>query len=457
MLRRPPFFILFFYILISVSSRNSPSKKENNNAVAETKPTHPPNWIMRGNIYEVNIRQYTAEGSFKAFEKHLERLKKMGVHTLWFMPINPISKVDRKGELGSYYAVADYKKINPEFGTIEDWKELVSHAHAMGFKVIMDWVPNHTGADHPWLKDHPTFYMRDSVTGKALSPFDWTDVRQLDFTNKEMQDSMVAAMKFWVTQTDIDGFRCDHIEKFQEGFWKWAIPELKKLKTLLMLAEADNNWVYRVGFDMDYGWKLFHTTVDIATGKRTALSIDTIMMSLNSLLPKNALQLYFTSNHDENSWNRADYGTMPGASHAPFAVFTQTLPHGVPLIYSGQEEPVLDSISFFYKDPIHFKNYGRAKFYKTLLALRNNNAALSATASFKKIKAGNEKALFAYVREAGSKKILVVLNLSREEQAVKITDASLFGNPYNVFKGDHETLTAKEWKIQPWGYAVYVY
>src|SRR5258706_6066790 len=277
MLRRSPFFNLLFSILVIFSSCNSSSTKEDNtDAIAGTNLiSNPPDWIRQGNIYEVNARQYSTEGTFKAFEKHLDRLKEMGVQTLWFMPVNPISKVDHKGALGSYYAVADYTKINPEYGTLEDWKELVSHAHNMGFKVVIDWVPNHTGADHPWLKDHPDFYEKDSITGKPLALFDWTDVRQLDFTNKEMQDSMIAAMKFWVTQTDIDGFRCDHVEKFQESFWKWSIPELKKIKNLLMLAEADASWVYTVGFDMDYAWKLFHATVDIAAGKKTALSIDT--------------------------------------------------------------------------------------------------------------------------------------------------------------------------------------
>jgi glycosidase len=411
---------------------------------------------MQGNIYEVNIRQYTPEGNFKAFEKSLDRLKGMGVQTLWFMPINPISKVDRKGALGSYYAVSDYTKINPEYGTMDDWKGLVKHAHDMGFKVIIDWVPNHTGADHPWLKSHPDFYEKDS-TGKAISPFDWTDVRQLNFANKEMRDSMAAAMKFWVTETDIDGFRCDHVERFQSELWKQSIPELKKIKSILMLAEAEGGWIYSVGFDMDYGWKLFHTTVDVAAGKKTALSIDSVMTSLDTSSPKNALQLYFTSNHDENSWNKADYKTMPGASHAPFAVLIQTIKRSIPLIYSGQEEPFLDSISFFYKDTIQFNKYARAGFYKSLLNLRKNNAALAANVSFKRINVGNDKALFCYVREASGKKVFVILNLSSKEQTIKITNTSLHGNPYNLFMGNNEPLSDKPWKIQPWGYVVYVY
>jgi alpha-amylase len=181
-----------------------------------------PSWIMQGNIYEVNVRQYTPEGTFKAFELHLQRLKDIGVQTLWFMPINPISKVERKGVLGSYYAVADYNAINPEFGTMDNWKELVNKCHTMGFKVMIDWVPNHTGADNRWLTQHPDFYVKDS-TGKAVSQFDWTDTRKLNFNNQELVDTMINCMKFWVKESDIDGFRCDYAVGPSKEFWRKCI------------------------------------------------------------------------------------------------------------------------------------------------------------------------------------------------------------------------------------------
>jgi glycosidase len=416
-----------------------------------------PAWIMQGNIYEVNIRQYTPEGTLVAFEKSLDRLKEMGVQTLWFMPINPISRLDRKGALGSYYAVSDYTAFNPEYGTIDDWKDLVKKAHGMGFKMIIDWVPNHTGADHPWLKNHPGFYVKDS-TGKPAVPFDWTDTRQLDYKNTEMQDSMIASMKYWLVDTDIDGFRCDVAWNVPGSFWTKCTGELKKIKKdLFMLAEGDKSYLHPCGFDATYPWEMFHMMVNIAKGTRVASALDSVVNKYDTAYPPNALELYFTSNHDENSWNKADYATMPGPIHAPFAVFTQTMYHTVPLIYSGQEEPFLDSLSFFYKDTITFKNYRRAKFYKTLLELRKNNPALASNASFKKVVAGNEKALYAYVREADGKKVLVILNLSPVAQTVKVTDASLHGEPYNVFMGVKEPLTDKEWQIEPWGYVVYTY
>lgn len=446
--------LLFSFLILT--SCNSSDKKEK--VVEETtQAASHPSWIMQGNIYEVNIRQYSPEGTFKAFEKHLDRLKNMGVQTLWFMPINPIGVVDRKGMMGSYYAVTDFKAVNPEFGTMDDWKALVKKAHEMGFKVIIDWVPNHTAPDHVWMKTHPDFYVKDS-TDKAAIPFNWDDTRQLDYKNNAMRDSMIAAMKFWLNETNIDGFRCDVAWNVPGDFWKTCIAKLEKIKPgIFMLAEADKPYIPVSGFDAIYPWEMFHMMVKIAKGQRPAFALDSIKASYDTLYPADVIEMYFTSNHDENSWNKADYGTMPGVIHAPFAVFTQTMDNSVPLVYSGQEEPVLDSIRFFYKDPITFKKFGREKFYKTLLELRKNNEALAADASFKKVVVGDEKALYAYTREKNGKKVFVILNLSAKEQTIKVTDPSLHGKPYNVFMYTNEPLTDAEWKIEPWGYVVYVY
>lgn len=458
MLRRFNYLFFLLCAIIAFSSCKLMPKKEEKKPASEVKliDGHPA-WIMQGNIYEVNVRQYTPEGTFKAFEKHLDRLKEMGVQTLWFMPINPIGKADRKGVMGSYYAVSDYTGINPEFGTLGDWKAMVTRAHEMGMKVIIDWVPNHSSPDHRWLTTHPDFYVKDSL-GKAAVPFDWTDTRQLDFKNMEMQDSMIAAMKYWLIETAIDGFRCDVAWNVPGSFWTKCITELKKVKPdIFMLAEADKPYLHPSGFDATYPWEMFHMMVKVARGQRPAFALDSIKARFDTLYPKNGLLMYFTSNHDENSWNKADYATMPGAIHAPFAVFTQTMYNSVPLIYSGQEEPVLDSLSFFYKDTIIFKNYAREKFYKTLLQLRKSNPALAANASFKKINVGDEKALYAYVREADEKKVFVILNLSGMEQTIKVTDTSLHGEPHNLFMGTKESLKDTGWKIEPWGYVVYVY
>jgi glycosidase len=402
------------------------------------------------------VRQYTPEGTFNAFAKHLDRLKAMGVQTIWFMPINPISKLERKGTLGSYYAVSDYTAINPEFGNLDDFKNIVNAIHEKGMKVIIDWVPNHTGADHRWLKEHPDFFVKDKQ-GKAAVAFDWADVRQLDFTNTVMQDSMIEAMKFWVNKTNIDGFRCDVAWNVPAAFWKKSIPELQKMKSLFMLAEGDSTYLANSGFDAVYPWHMFKMMEKIAKEKRPAFAIDSILTENKTRYPKNTIQMYFTSNHDENSWNHADFGTFPKEIHAPFAVLSQTLGNSVPLIYSGQEEPVLRALEFFEKDPITFKNFEREKFYTTLLELRKRNKALSANATFEKVAVGDANYVYAYSRKKRDHKILVILNLSSKAQTISITNNKLLGKTFAIFEEKEVILNSNTFHMKPWGYEIYEY
>lgn len=418
----------------------------------------PPDWIKQSNIYEVNVRQYTKEGTFAAFSASLPRLKEMGVDVLWFMPITPISKTDRKGTLGSYYAVSDYTAVNPEFGTLDDFKKLVHEAHALGFKVITDWVANHTGADHKWLATHADFYNRGK-DGTPIFAFDWSDTRDLNYDNKELRDSMTAAMQFWLRETDIDGFRCDVAAEVPADFWKQCIAELKKTKPgIFMLAEGDNGELHRAGFDASYASDMFQHSKMIVAGTRNATTLDSVLAREDAAFPKGAIRMYFTSNHDENSWNKSDFGTYPGMSHWPFMVFTQTMRNGIPLIYSGQEEPILRAIPFFEKDNMNMKNFRRAAVYKKLLELRKRNPALSTDASFKRISVGDDKSLYAYVREKDKHKILVILNLSLKEQTIQIKDTSLTGNPMNIFMGSKEPINVGlQFGIEPWGYIVYEY
>jgi len=423
-------------------------------------PGKHPTWIMQGNIYEVNVRQYTPEGTFKAFEKHLQRIKNMGAQTLWFMPIYPISQKDRKGTLGSYYAISNYEAVNPEFGTLSDWKELVNKAHAMGFKVIIDWVANHTGADHYWLQIHPDFYVRDSA-GDFVSPFDWTDVRKLNYSNTELVDSMIADMKFWVTQTNVDGFRCDDASDVPDAFWKKCIAELHKQKNVFMLAEGEKPSLNKDGFDATYAWSVFNVMKKIVTGEQNVTSLDSAVNSFDTAYPASALHMYFTSNHDENTWSKADYGTMPGKTHAPFAILTQTIKLNVPLIYGGQEEPVLRPIRFFDKDTIVFAKYRRAPFYKKLLLLRKYDPALASDAPFKRIKTNDDKNVYAYVRYINKKFVFVLLNLSDKKQAIKVNGFSVAGinsiNAFDVIKGvARKNIFDSSFDLAPWGYEVLI-
>ena len=355
------FFVASFTAIIFFASCNNGTTTIQNKDSVIVAKGHP-DWILQGNIYEVNVRQYTPEGTFKAFAKHLDRLKNMGVQTLWFMPINPISKKERKGSLGSYYAVSDYTAINPEYGTMDDWKALVKEAHEKGFKVMIDWVPNHTGADHYWLTKHPDFYVKDS-TGKAMMAQDWADTRQLNYKNPEMVDTMISQLKFWIKECDLDGYRFDVAWNVPDAFWKKCLSELRKEKNLLFLAEADKPSMHEDGFDATYTWNDFNMMKLIAKGKRKASDLDSAFNKTDTTFTADALRLFFTSNHDENSWNKADFETMPGAIHAPFAVLTQTIKRSIPLVYSGQEEPFLRAIRFFDKDTITFKNFVREKLW----------------------------------------------------------------------------------------------
>lgn len=431
-------------------------KEQSSGTTAATSSAYP-DYIRQSNIYEVNVRQYSPEGTFKAFEASLPRLKEMGAEILWFMPITPISKTDRKGELGSYYAVGDYTAVNPEFGTMDDWKNLVNKAHELGFKVITDWVANHTGADNRWIKSNPDFFVK-KADGTLAFAFDWSDTRDLNFWNPVLHDSMINAMKFWLTETKIDGFRCDVAAEAPRSFWQKCITELKTVKPdIFMLAEGDVAWLHDAGFHASYGWDGFAKMKKVAKGEASAKVLDTVIRHLDETYNPNYIKMYFTSNHDENSWNKADYETMPGEVHAPFAVLSQTWKNTLPLIYSGQEEPFLDSISFFYKDTITFGKYQRAAFYKTLLALRKSTPALAVDAAYTKLVSSNDDAVFAYTREKGGKKVLVILNLSNKPQTTKLQGA-IAGETQNVFANQHEHLTdGQDFALAPWGYLVYSY
>lgn len=419
-------------------------------------PVKTPSWSLQSNIYEVNLRQYGPNGSFAGFQKELPRLRQMGVHILWFMPITPISVKDRKGTLGSYYAVQNYRAVNPEYGTLAEWKALVQKAHALGFKVITDWVPNHSGADHPWLKTHPDFYERDSA-GNALSPFDWTDTRKLNYKNPVLRDSMMASMLFWINETGIDGFRCDVAGEVPTDFWKNCIDSLRKIKDVFMLAEADKPELHNAGFNATYPWSVEGVLYGIYSGKTTLTQLQRTIDSVDALLPADAMRMYFTANHDENSWNGTEFERF-GEGYKAFAVWTQTMYRSIPLIYSGQEEPNKRRLQFFEKDPIQWSKYELAPFYKTLLELRKNTPALATDASFKKLATGKDDAVYAFVRQKGRSKVVVVINLSHQSQQFTIDDEALQGNARSVFNNSSVTPgRKKQFFLKPWEFVVYRY
>lgn len=445
--------LLFSIIVLSCNEQKG---KE---PVAETGPGHR-SWSPQSNVYEVNLRQFTKEGTIKAFERSLPRLKDMGIEILWFMPVTPIGIEGRKmteKDMGSYYAVKDYKAFNPDYGTMDDWKAFVKRAQLMGFKVITDWVANHSAPDNGWIKTHPQFYAKDSA-GKLIAPFDWTDVRKLDYTNRELRDSMIDAMKFWITETGIDGFRCDVAEEVPLDFWKASIAELKKIKDVFMLAEGEKPELHEAGFDATYAWSNMHLMKELYKGEKTLQQFDSANNANMARFPQQAYRLFFTSNHDENSWNGTEFEKY-GEAYKTFAVFTHTMYQGLPLIYNGQEDMNKKRLKFFVKDTIPWEGeMDLAAFYKTLLVLRKTNYGLAADASFKKLSSTAGNAVYAFQREKEGQKVVVILNLSKQPQKFSITEETINGEPLNIFTGSKEQIgQSNQFSLEPWGYLVYSY
>jgi glycosidase len=421
----------------------------------EPKPVVHPDWTRTAVIYEVNVRQYTKEGTFKAFEKYLPQLKDLGVDVLWFMPINPISELNRKGTLGSYYAVKDYKAVNPEFGTAEDFKTLVASAHEQGFKVIIDWVANHTGCDNVWLAEHKDWYVLDSV-GNPTSPYDWTDTYELNYDNGAMRAAMTDAMKFWVTDFDIDGFRCDVASEVPTSFWDSARIVLDSIKPVFMLAEAENPDLLINAFDANYAWNLLHLMNNVAKDS-SVQTIRDYLIKNDSTLPEDAYKMNFITNHDENSWNGTEFERYKGGAQA-FAILTYTLP-GMPLIYTGQEIGLKKRLKFFEKDPIAWSKNSTFAFYKKLNDLKHTHPALKAGVQggdvkmFNRVGAANDILIFS--REKEGRQIVVALNLSGKKHDVYTNDVFPREEFTEYFTGKKSQITFPI-KLGPWEYKIWV-
>jgi glycosidase len=407
-------------------------------------------WAHHTNLYEVNIRQYTPEGNFESFARHLPRLRAMGVETLWFMPITPISVDGRQGTLGSYYACSDYTAINPEFGTIDDFRKLVNEAQGLGFKVIIDWVANHTGLDHIWTQTHPEYYKKNAE-GKFYDNHGWADVIDLNYYDWSMRSDMIAAMKFWVTECNIDGFRCDMAHLVPLDFWRQARQELDKIKHLFWLAETED-YHYLEVFDCCYAWQWMHDTLKYCKGEIELQHLKSTLNRYQKEFPSHTYQLFFTSNHDENSWNGTEYEKY-GPAAKPLAVLS-ILWNGIPLIYSGQELPNTKRLKFFDKDLIEWKEKPALHgFYEALLRLRSSHPAVTAGSASAPIyvPSNADQYVFAFMRRQGGKEVLVLLNFSPNQLFVQLKEGYVHGKFTDVLNGGtadiipHHSFEIKAW------------
>ena len=384
-----------------------------------------PEWTYDAVVYEMNVRQYTPEGTFAAAEQHLPRLKELGVDIVWLMPIYPIGLKERKGTLGSYYAISDYCKTNPEFGTLEQFDAFVTSAHKLGLKVVLDWVANHTSPDALWINERPAdWYVRDEQ-GNTIVQYDWTDIAKLNYDNHDMRAEMVKAMRFWM-ERGIDGFRCDMACEVPFDFWKATTAELRKdYPQMYWLAEGENTELHNNSFDASYAWELHHLLNAIARSEKGVNELKEYIAMDAAAHPAEAFRLMFTSNHDENSWAGTEFERMGDAAKV-MAVLTFTLPNGQPLIYTGQEMGWNKRFEFFEKDHIPaWESNEYAEFYKSLTTLRHNNPALAAGERGGKIEYIDAvpEGVFAFRRAVEGNSVTVYANLTKE--AVSFNDINL--------------------------------
>jgi glycosidase len=433
-------------------------------------------------IYEVNIRQYSEEGTFNAFTKDIPQLKEMGVKILWVMPIFPISQTKRKATggdnskfasempkeeqskyLGSYYAVSDFKKVNREFGTIEDFRNLVKTAHENGIYVILDWVPNHTGWDHVWIKQHPEFYTHNEK-GEIVDPLNpetgkswgWTDVADLNYDNKGLRKAMSGDMMHWIKNENIDGFRCDVAGNVPTDFWKETIPKLRKEKNIFMLAEAWQPELLKSNlFDMYYGWETHHIMNRIAKGENTVTNWDNNILDNTKKYEANDIAMNFVDNHDENSWN----GTMKsrlGAAEETMTALSYITP-GMPLVYSGDEYGLDKSLKFFEKDSFTKVKGKQWEWRVKLGKLKNENCALNGgkkSASYTRISTSDDAKILAFARAKENNKVIYVGNLCKTNTSF----TSSFEGKFTDYMTGEKVSYSKNQKLnfKPWEYKILI-
>lgn len=450
--------ILGMITLLSCGKGTKDKEKEPIKTQPETQSTrfNVDSIAERAVIYEANIRQYSPEGSFNAFTKDIPTLKNLGVKIIWLMPVYPISTTKSKGSLGSYYAVSDYTKVNPEFGSLEDFQNLVKVAHENDMLVILDWVANHTGWDHSWITSNPEYYTKDKEGNITHTEgTDWTDVADLNYDTMEMRQKMRDAMIYWVAEQNVDGFRCDVAGMVPVEFWSKTTSVLEEIKPVFMLAEAWEPELMEDAFDMAYGWDTHHVMNKIAKGKEDVSAWDKRMTQIDTLYGNNDILMNFTSNHDENSWNGTVEERMGDAKEA-FAALSYVAP-GMPLIYSGQEYDLNKRLLFFEKDSIAKQKGVFYPLYEKLGKLKNDYPALhggSNGADYKRIKTSDDKNVLAFSREKANQKVVFIANLSKTPREVSI---GLNGMYINYMSDTKETfIKDNKVSLTPWEYKILI-
>lgn len=421
--------------------------------------THP-QWSYQAVIYEMNVRQSTAEGTLRAAAARLAFLSEMGIDAVWLMPIYPIGEVNRKGTLGSYYSIRDYCAVNPEMGDMDDFDHFVITAHALGIKVLLDWVSNHTSRDARWLSERPASWYERDADGQPAVPWDWADTAKLNYADRAVWDAQAEAMEFWVKEHDVDGFRCDMAMLVPVEFWAVTSHRLRTLKPdLFLLAEAEERNLFdQGGFDACYAWEMHHLMNDVARQRVRVTALRDYIYADRERYPDWGMRLVFTSNHDENTWSGSEFTRMGDAREA-MAVFTFVVPRGLPLVYTGQEVGYDHSFAFFDRDPMPACGANAfTSFYRRLAELRHANPALASGGrggEMIELRNNAEDCLMTFVREAGGNRVVAIMNLSPYAIHADYRTGIYAGEYTDAMTGTkYELRDHVEEDMAPWSYRI---
>jgi glycosidase len=451
--------IVMSMILTSVLIHSGPSWAQGPYTPVPYVQVEHPEWSRDAAIYQINTRQFTPEGTFTAAEKQLPRLKALGVRIIWLMPIQPIGEKNRKGSLGSPYSIRDYVAVNPEFGDLDSIRQFVAKAHQLGLYVILDWVANHTAWDNPLLEEHPEWYARD-WRGEFHSPTwtDWSDVATLDYSQPGLRRYMTEAMKFWVTEVGMDGFRCDVAGFVPLDFWNQLRTELDAIRPVFMLAEWETRDLHARAFDATYAWSWHNTVHNIAMGKADVGALSGHYYEKSNSWPHDAIRMMFVSNHDKNAWDGTTFELFGAALEN--AIVLSVVAEGMPMIYNGQEAGNPKRLEFFEKDPIEWREHPIGALYRQLFELKKNHSVLwngRWGSSMIPITNSAPSRVFSFVRANGEDKVFAVFNFSDKAQKVRFSE-SVYQGSYRIFPNNEPAVLDETFELllEPFSNRVYV-
>ncbi len=415
-------------------------------------------WTRDAVLYQLNTRQFTPEGTFRAAQAQLPRLAAMGVDVIWLMPIHPIGEANRKGSLGSPYAVRDYRAVNPELGTEADLRAFVDEAHRLGLKVILDWVANHSAYDNPLTLSHPEWYTR-TPEGALTSPAgtDWSDVADFDYSQPGLRRYMTESLVFWVREFGIDGFRADVAGYVPLDFWETARAELDKVKPVFMLAEWEQRDLHARAFDATYGWGWKEAMQRLVKSGEGAGPIRGYYAGQLETWPHAAMRMVYTENHDQNSWDGVAAQIYGPAYEAAIAL--SFLSSGLPLVYNGQEADNDRQLAFFERDPIVWREGRHAALFARLIALKTAQPALHNGrfgAPMVEVPTSATADVYAFTRGQKGGRVFAVFNLSPRPHRITFAQTRHHGSYTDALTGEAMAFAGSETLDLPaWGYRIY--